>query len=325
MNEFLNIEQPDWTLAEKQLLSQQIIAENLPHALLIQGVKGIGKLAMASWLAQSLLCNNRQSDKNNSLLSACRHCKACLLFEKGNYPDSLIVQEEGKSIGVDPIRAVSHFLEKKAQLGNAKTVIIESAEKMTISAANALLKTLEEPSPNTYLILLTEDYDRLLPTITSRCRLITIRPVIAEKINDNPFQSVDMGFVNMTHLAELTNEELLNQFASVEQSFIDFLLGEQNKTELLGQLLVHERSLFWLEMLVVSYLRGQYQWISSTAQNKLQLKKLELDLNHGRLWKIYQLLITTNRLIASLSQANRNFLIEKLLIDIYSCVDQKSA
>lgn len=155
-------------------IQERIRSQNLPHALLFCGDRGYGKASFARFLAQSLLC---QSPTDTG--DPCGHCHACGLLTAGTHPDLRVVEpeEEGKAIPIDTIRGVAEFFSLKGHYGGRQVVIIHPAEAMNRFAANSLLKTLEEPTPDALLILVTSNPSRLLPTIRSRCqRLVFPRP-----------------------------------------------------------------------------------------------------------------------------------------------------
>ena len=135
------------------------------HAYLLHGPAGIGKRALAERLMASLLC------QRPTALDACGECKSCLLLKAGSHPDNYILEPEeaDKAIKVDQVRELVGFVVQTAQMGGRKVVLIEPAESMNINAANALLKSLEEPSGDTVLLLVSHQTSRLLPTIKSRC------------------------------------------------------------------------------------------------------------------------------------------------------------
>ncbi len=155
-------QQPLW-----QHLQAAIQAGRLAHALLISGTPGMGKRELAEALAQALLCESRQADGQ-----ACGHCRSCTLYAAGNHPDLMRVEPEeaGKAIGIDRVREVAGFQNLSAQYGRHQVVLIHPAERMNANAANALLKTLEEPSAGTVLLLVSDRPSSLLPTIRSRCQ-----------------------------------------------------------------------------------------------------------------------------------------------------------
>jgi DNA polymerase-3 subunit delta' len=112
-----------------------------------------------------MLCEKAHS---NSAQAPCDVCQSCRLFEAGNHPD-LIVPEYDKTIGVDLIRECIGQLSKKSHLGGPMILLLHNIEAMTTASANALLKTLEEPTANTFLLMTTTSQSMLLPTILSRC------------------------------------------------------------------------------------------------------------------------------------------------------------
>lgn len=157
---------PWLTLSFKQL-SNRISEAKLHHALLIQGPSGLGKSSFVLQLGQLLLCKARQQEK------ICGQCQSCLLNTATTHPDLHVVESE-KQIGVDQIRDAIKKLTSSAHMSGAKVLIIYDAHTMTESSANALLKTLEEPTANTYLLLTTDKPERLLATIKSRCEKLVL-------------------------------------------------------------------------------------------------------------------------------------------------------
>ena len=145
----------------------------LAHALLLCGAPGLGKRAFAQRFVQGLLCSD-PTDGN-----ACGRCRSCLLIEAGSHPDvvglSFGLRRDGTprtEIVVDQIRELSARLAMRSQLGGWQVVTIDPADAMNAAAANALLKTLEEPAAQTMLILLADAPWRLPQTIRSRCQRI---------------------------------------------------------------------------------------------------------------------------------------------------------
>ena len=185
----------DWLKpAWRQLTDQR---ERLHHALLIHGPRGIGKSAFASELAQAMLCESPRTSGD-----ACGRCPACGWFEQRNHPDFRLLtpaaaeterdgdaQSAGegarkpgakagarpsKDIRIDQVRELERFTEVGGHRGGAKVVLIDPADALNTAAANALLKTLEEPSGTTRFFLVTDRPDALPATIRSRCRSLSL-------------------------------------------------------------------------------------------------------------------------------------------------------
>jgi len=145
----------------------------LPHALLMCGAAGLGKRAFAQRFVQGLLCQQSVDGE------ACGHCRSCLLFAAGTHPDlialSFGLRKDGvqrSEIVVEQIRELSARLAMSSQFGGWQIAMIDPADAMNTAAANALLKTLEEPTAQTMLILLADAPWRLPQTIRSRCQRI---------------------------------------------------------------------------------------------------------------------------------------------------------
>ena len=150
---------------QDELWQQMAGRKQHAHAYLLHGPTGIGKRDLAERLMAHLLC------QRPSAANACGECKSCLLLKAGSHPDNYILEPEeaDKAIKVDQVRELVSFVVQTAQLGGRKVVLIEPVESMNTNAANALLKSLEEPSGDTVLLLVSHQTSRLLPTIKSRC------------------------------------------------------------------------------------------------------------------------------------------------------------
>ncbi|TCK43499.1 DNA polymerase III delta prime subunit [Paraburkholderia sp. BL8N3] len=176
----------DWTRLQQ-------LRAHWPHALLLHGEAGIGKLKFAQHLAQGLLCESSQSNGE-----PCGTCSACHWFTQGNHPDYRAVVPEAlaglvtaadpaaddkpdtdegkktrtpsKEIKIEQVRALLDFCGVGSHRGGLRVVLLYPAEALNVAASNALLKTLEEPPSGVVFLLVSARMDRLLPTIVSRCR-----------------------------------------------------------------------------------------------------------------------------------------------------------
>ncbi|GLX76790.1 DNA polymerase III subunit delta' [Thalassotalea insulae] len=317
-----------WLLAEQQVLIEQIHRKNLPHAIVLSGVSGAGKKELAHWLANALMCQYSAPAEpsllaNNPADIPCGQCKNCHLFGQNSHPDHLDVVAEGNHIGVDQIRQVSRFLEKTAQLGHNQVVVIDGAEMMTESAANALLKTLEEPTAHCYLLLLVKDIQHLLPTIVSRCRQLPLRPPVGAELTANLGKTSQDSFVNLSHFAELADPEIHQQYQQVVQQFISFLYLGQQRMALLTLLETSAHSVRWLEKIAVDLLRSHHQWQSVTLPPAIDLDKFSRFLHDKQdaLYQVYQAINAYNKKVTSYSQFNQTFGLEKLLVEIQFIID----
>ncbi|MFZ2974516.1 MAG: DNA polymerase III subunit delta' [Ferribacterium limneticum] len=169
--------------------------KQLPHSLLLVGQKGLGKYELARRFAASLLCESPSIDG-----LACGKCLACNWFEQGNHPDFRLLQpdalgeeaevEDGKKkpsqqITIDQVRGLDEFFNIGTHRGGLRIILVNPTEAMNRSTANSLLKTLEEPAPDTLFLMVSSEPMRLLPTIRSRCQVVPV-PVpsmkLAEKV-----------------------------------------------------------------------------------------------------------------------------------------------
>jgi DNA polymerase III subunit delta' len=141
----------------------------MPHALLISGIQGVGKHALADSIVEYILCEDKQGD------SACGHCRGCQLSQSGNHPDwiQLGLEEKSKTLKISQIRKLSQQLNQTPYAGR-QVAVVNPACQMNLAAANALLKTLEEPTGKVLLILIVYNASRLPATILSRCQKLHV-------------------------------------------------------------------------------------------------------------------------------------------------------
>jgi DNA polymerase-3 subunit delta' len=152
-----------------EFLKPTLQTGRVPHALLLAGPSQVGKRTMALAYAQALNCLGDAPP--------CGTCLACRKIAHGNHPDVRLFDETEASIKIEQIRALQRELALSPVEGRWRVAILTDFERATLEAKNALLKTLEEPAPKVVLILTTTDLDLLLPTIVSRCQVLSLRPL----------------------------------------------------------------------------------------------------------------------------------------------------
>ena len=231
-----------WHEGARSRLETAVAGGRLPHALLLHGPEGVGKERFAAVLAGALLCSRR-----GTALVPCGECADCSLSHAGSHPDLhwLRVPEDRKSIGVDAVREACEQLGMTSLRGGYRVAIVSPAHAMTANAQNALLKTLEEPSPRTLLVLVTSQPSRLLPTLRSRCQRVEIaRPAAAPalqwlgaELNATPAA----GLLDLAGGAPLRAAALAPHFASLELQMTglldDLLSGRSEVTRTAAEML----------------------------------------------------------------------------------------
>lgn len=150
--------------------------DRLAHAYLFEGPAGSGKKEITHFFVKLLLC---ESPVQNV---PCETCRSCQLYNSGNHTNVIFIEPDGQNIKIDQIRELIFKLNKTGLNTGRKIYVIEKADRMNNSSANALLKFLEEPEFNVTAILLTERLNALMSTIRSRCQLVSFRPLSRPKL-----------------------------------------------------------------------------------------------------------------------------------------------
>ena len=159
------------------MLQNSILKNRVAHAYLFEGEKGTGKNDISHIFAKSLLC-----EAPISHYEPCEECRNCKRITSGNHPDVHYIEREGLSIKKEQIKSLQEEFAMKSVEANRKIYMIADADKMSVSAANSLLKFLEEPSSDTVAILMTEQGQRILPTILSRCQVLAFTSLSPENV-----------------------------------------------------------------------------------------------------------------------------------------------
>lgn len=172
------------TYSWHQTVWQQLQAarkqQHLPHALLFSGQTGCGHEHLVYAFAESLLCLQPDSEGY-----ACKQCRSCNVFAAKAHPDFMLIEtaEDKQVVTVEQIRGLNRFLELSRSYSPNRVAVILNADTMNANAANSLLKSLEEPADNSYILLFTANMARILPTVRSRCQpLRLMQPTQAEAL-----------------------------------------------------------------------------------------------------------------------------------------------
>lgn len=208
-------------------LKKSIKHGRIAHAYLFEGDKGTGKHELSLWLAKRLFCTDVQEE------APCGKCSNCVRIAQGEHPDVIQIEPDGQMIKVDQIRQLQEEFSKSGFESRLKIFILSQADKMNNSAANSLLKFLEEPVGNFLAILETESLGRILPTIQSRCQIIHFSPLSKEKLQEK-LQEEGLSKETSRLLSHLTNsyhkaveisqDEWFNETKDAVKRWVNYLL-----------------------------------------------------------------------------------------------------
>jgi DNA polymerase-3 subunit delta' len=163
-------------------LQKMVSMDRVPPSLLLSGPEGSGKLEAALNLAKAMNCERTEESRDD----ACDTCRSCIRVQQGGHPDVRIIGREGPGgqVRADAVRQVVNENPFRPFEGKKRVYIFQEAERMNPTAANTLLKTLEEPPPWTVLVLLTANETAILPTLLSRCQKIRFLPLLPHEVAD---------------------------------------------------------------------------------------------------------------------------------------------
>lgn len=222
---------------------ESLETDRFSNASILSVDDGLGAERLVELFSRAVMCSNYTTE-------ACGFCHSCQLMNSGSHPDYHVIrpEKEGKAISVDQIRQCNRLAQESSQLAGVRLFIIEPAESMNESAANALLKTLEEPSGNCLFLLVSHRANLLLPTIVSRCQQWVVSnpassevtswlaqqavnnvPAYASHINNNaPLKALD--FVEQGHV---------ESYQKLEHQLLELLKGQGDVLKLAKELAVN--------------------------------------------------------------------------------------
>jgi len=311
-----------WLEPYRLAVATTLAQGRLPHALLLTGLQGLGKGVLAEAIAAQLLCTSATQEEG-----PCGRCNACAQLSAGSHPDYIRIQleEDASVIKVDQIRLLAEKLSFSSHQGGYKVALLNPAGSMNINAANSLLKTLEEPSDNTVLLLVCERPSQLPPTVRSRCQQLRVeapgKDVALQWLAAQGITGSARTYLQMAHGAPL---EALKQARadSIEarrehfDSLVDILEGRANalavaqswssEADLQGVRWMRE----WLMDLVRIAMTGQTSGVRS-ADLLDGLVKLAHRLDSK---VVFDQLERINRTLAATASLNRQLLAEDILL-----------
>ena len=314
----------------------KLIRENkLVHAYLLSGAEGTGKIELAKWIAKGIFCLNSQNGV------PCLKCSECNRIENNNHPDVVTIMPDGLSIKVEQIRYLKSEFNKSGVESDRKVFIIQDAQKMSIGAANSLLKFLEEPSGNITAFLLTSEPQKLLPTIISRCQEVEMQQltsgqleqelisesiseknshilanlaqsvVEAKKINDNENFDKILATVNNWY-RKLLRKDLLS-FVMIQSKIIGLIQNKEDQNLVLQVIILTVRDTV-LERFGLTEEIVFKENIDFIQQNTAQI-------TNDKLVNGLNLVVESNRKLASnISMQN---MLETLTLNLFDCYFNK--
>ena len=280
-----------WQTSVWHSVQQALQAEHLPHALLFTGETGCGHEVFLQSLAQSLLCLTPSVEG-----FACGQCRSCQVYKAQSHPDFMAIglQDERQAIVIEQIRELIYFLNLSRSYSPRHVVSVYPAERMNSNAANSLLKSLEEPSANTHLLLLTANPASLLPTIRSRCQVLRLPlPSTEQALTFLQTQSISQPLDELLALAHgrplaalaLANGDSLNKRQQWLTHLQQIAQGQGNIVEISAYWEKYDKNslLDWQFDYLLNQLKQSYQ-----AAAPLSGQTLHPLINPTKIWRIYE-------------------------------------
>lgn len=315
-----------WQSGQWQHLQQRIHDGRLAHALLFSGPEGIGKNDFARAFAQALLCSSPLADGQ-----ACQQCNSCRWFSAGAHPDFLHVgvAEDAKSINVEQIRSLGHFLSLKSQQGRYKVVIISPADLMNVNASNSLLKTLEEPTPDTIIVLVGSRKAAFSATIRSRCQRVDFHfPAQPECISWLTAQSsltpeeasamLSIAKGAPLHALAMNTSDFWQTRTTFFSDLFNVAQGKENPVQVSERWLKQDiaRNLSWFLTAVTDMIKLNILDTPNTLYHRDYIAALQTQarvLNLEALYRCYEQAADAQRLLRA--NMNSHLLVESILIN----------
>ena len=297
--------------------SKARLQNHLPHALLLAGEEGIAKVKLANNMVKSLLCTKPVSDDSINYIP-CNSCQACKTFDSDANPDYLHIDllESKQQIGIDQVRLIANFLNYTRSLSQHRVVLLNPADRMNIHAANSLLKSLEEPTQDTVIILISSQAESLLATIKSRCQLLHIPLPTGQHALDwlkkhapeleNPHKALQIAH-GKPLIAAAIDAEIIHRHDELADDILACCLENKSITELAKK---------WEKADIKQLLDWQIIWLQNYLKNATNIsekhKRIKERLTTSQKWSLYQGLLEQKKLVHT--SVNTLIYVENMLL-----------
>lgn len=269
----------------------------LAHAYLFEGDTGTGKKEFGLWLAKRVFCTN--VSENNP----CNHCNNCLRINENEHPDVLRIVPDGQTIKVNQIRELKSEFSKSGVETAQKVFLIEQADKMSVGAANSLLKFLEEPEGKILAVLETTSLTRILPTIQSRCQVLHFQPLVAKKlvstlmatgISENKAKLLVELTNSFDKAVEISKDEWFNDAREIIQQWFNYLRNDDLQgfvyvqKKMIGVFKEKEQQALGFDLLLAYYRQQLKEFVANGQSKKTveqQAQRIELILKARQKWE----------------------------------------
>lgn len=215
-------------------LTRTLEKDRVAHALLFTGIDGIGKQTTAKALGMAMNCQRPVRGL------ACKTCPACKKMLSGNHPDLILIGPDGAFIKIDQVRDLQKRLMFAPINGGTRLVVVNDAQTMNAEASNAMLKILEEPPDNTYIVLTAAQTSDLLPTIVSRCQHLCFEPLSCETIANELTSRRGLDETDAMAIALLAKGSLGKALCADTQEWVGWRNGLIERMESMANASVHK-------------------------------------------------------------------------------------
>jgi DNA polymerase III subunit delta' len=318
INSLLPWQEKNWLL-----LYSYIKHKRIPNGLLITGTKGLGKHLLAEKFAASLLCSNPQDNGFN-----CGRCNACLLIKAKTHPDFFLIKpdEEKSTISINQIRQLITIAYLKPQFETYRVALINPADAMTSSAANAFLKCLEEPTERTIFVLITDKPNKLPATIVSRCQKLSLalpeKKIMLDWLEEQGIHDNQETLLKLVQSSVITTQQISDDVLLKQRKdcFNDWMAIANNDSH---PVIVSEQ---WQTLPGTELINWLVSWVTDLIKCSANidpkhlcnqdlsktLQELSQQMSLKNLFKLYDLLITSRQCLGT--QINFQLMLEEILV-----------